>query len=194
MTSTLWRSPLARALHHNRALVYARYLQLATVRTDGRPANRTLVFRGFLPATDRLKLITDHRSEKVEQIADQAWGEICWYFPKTREQFRLLGTLTLIQADHPDSDLAEARQTQWQELSDAARLQFAWPNPGQPRTDAGNFNPPAPDPLQPLPNFCLLLLDPIQVDHLALKGDPQDRQRYQYNPDTQSWFVEAVNP
>lgn len=194
MTSTLWRSPLARALHHNRALVYARYLQLATVRTDGRPANRTLVFRGFLPATDRLKLITDHRSEKVEQIADQAWGEICWYFPKTREQFRLLGRLTLIQADYPDLDLVEARQTQWQELSDAARLQFAWPNPGQPRTDAGNFNPPAPDPLQPLPNFCLLLLDPIQVDHLALKGDPQDRQRYQYNPDTQSWFVEAVNP
>jgi pyridoxamine 5'-phosphate oxidase len=47
MTLAPWRSALARALHRNRALVYARYFQLATVRADGRPANRTVVFRGF---------------------------------------------------------------------------------------------------------------------------------------------------
>jgi hypothetical protein len=52
-----WREPLARALHRNRSLAYSRYLQLATVRNNGRPANRTVVFRGFLENTNQLKMI-----------------------------------------------------------------------------------------------------------------------------------------
>ncbi|NJN59988.1 MAG: pyridoxamine 5'-phosphate oxidase, partial [Leptolyngbyaceae cyanobacterium SL_5_9] len=121
-----WRSPLSRALHRNRSLVYARYLQLATVRADGRPANRTLVFRGFLDDSNQLKFVTDSRSEKANQIQHQTWGEICWYFPSTREQFRLAGELTLVGQDFNDETLSKARQTTWHELSDAARLQFAW--------------------------------------------------------------------
>ncbi|RMF69155.1 MAG: pyridoxamine 5'-phosphate oxidase, partial [Cyanobacteria bacterium J069] len=128
-----WRSPLSRALHLNRIFAYARYVQLATVRPDGRPANRTVVFRGFLDPTNQLKFITDTRSAKPEQIAHQTWAEVCWYFPKSREQFRLLGPLTLIDGTCVEANLLQARQQQWQSLSDAARLQFAWPDPGQPR-------------------------------------------------------------
>lgn len=189
-----WRSPLARALHLNRSLIYARYVQLATVRKDGRPANRTVVFRGFLDLTDQLKFITDDRSQKLGQIATQPWAEVCWYFPKTREQFRLLGQLKAIPANHPDSDLDQARTRQWQDLSDAARLQFGWPAPRQPRAAAEAFQPSFPDPAQPLANFCLLLLDPVQVDHLELRGEPQNRSLYQYDPEQQQWLIEAVNP
>ncbi len=189
-----WRSPLARALHRNRSLVYARYAQLATVRTDGRPANRTVVFRGFLEPTQQLKFITDRRSEKIGQILAQPWGELCWYFPNTREQFRLSGAMTLVQADCANPDFAKARQIQWQDLSDAARAQFAWPDPGQPRAEAKLFELPPLDPLQPSPNFCLLLLDPHQVDHLELRGEPQNRCRYQYQPATAEWATESVNP
>jgi PPOX class probable FMN-dependent enzyme len=192
MTLAPWRSPLSRALHRNRSLIYARYVQLATVRADGRPANRTLVFRGFLDPTNQLKFITDYRSEKVEQIAKQPWAEVCWYFPKTREQFRLLGQLTLVNADGPES-LLNARQSQWQDLSDAARLQFAWPPSKQPRADANAFDPLPPAPTQPLPNFCLLLLNPIQVDHLELRGEPQNRTLYTHSPQ-QDWLIEAINP
>eukprot|EP00958_Prasinococcus_capsulatus_P003930 scaffold362_cov304-Prasinococcus_capsulatus_cf.AAC.1 len=57
----------------------AKYLQLATVRPDGTPANRTVVFRGFyrrrnpenkgeLLPTSTLQFITDVRSEKIEQV------------------------------------------------------------------------------------------------------------------------------
>ena len=35
--------------------------QLATVRADGRPANRTVVHRGFMGETDRLLSISDTR-------------------------------------------------------------------------------------------------------------------------------------
>lgn len=193
MSLAPWRSPLARALHLNRSLPYARYLQLATLRADGRPANRTLVFRGFLDPTDQLKLIVDDRSEKIEQIARQPWAEACWYFPKSREQFRLSGTLKLVAADSPDVDLAKARQAQWQDLSDNARIQFAWADPGQPRAEASAFDPPPPDPEQPLSNFCLLLLAPVQVDHLQLRGEPQNRTLYQCGPD-QQWTIASINP
>ncbi len=193
MSVAPWRSPLARALHRNRSLVYARYLQLATVQASGRPGNRTVVFRGFLEDTNQLKFITDARSEKAEQIEHQPWAEVCWYFTKTREQFRIAGCLTLVGADYADPALNQARVSIWQELSDAARLQFAWPDPGKPREDAAAFEPAPPDSTQPLPNFCLLLLDPVQVDHLELRGEPQNRWLY-CRDDSQIWSTQAINP
>lgn len=193
MSLAPWRSLLARAIYQNRSLAYSRYFQLATVRENGYPANRTVVFRGFLEDSNQIKIITDSRSQKAEQIMQQSWGEVCWYFPKTREQFRLSGQLTLVGVSNPDLALQEARKTTWQELSDSARLQFVWPHPGEAREDEANFSPPPPDPVQPLANFCLLLLEPVQVDHLELRGDPQNRSVYQQNA-SREWLKQAVNP
>jgi len=195
MSLAPWRSAIASALDHNSSLVYARYLQLATVRVNGLPANRTLVFRGFLEATNQLKFITDSRTEKIEQIQQQPWAEACWYFPHTREQFRITGTLTLVAGGDSQHDLAPARITTWQELNDAARLQFAWPHSGKPRNkdEQAAFFPPPPDSRQPLPNFCLLLLDPIQVDHLVLRKEPQNRWLY-YHDDQSGWTTQEINP
>lgn len=194
MSIAPWRSAIARALHRNRSLVYARYLQLATVGENNRPANRTVVFRGFLEDTDQLKFITDARSDKVDQIQKQPWAEICWYFPNTREQFRISGCLTLIAGDDSHPTLQPARSKIWQELSDAARLQFAWPHPGKPRVDEPEaFEPSPPNPAQPVPNFCLLLLEPVQVEHLELRGEPQNRRIYCRN-EQQEWSSEEINP
>lgn len=192
MSLAPWRSAIARALHRNRSLIYSRYLQLATIRADHRPANRTVVFRDFLNDTNQLKFITDTRSDKIDQIKSQPWAEACWYFPNTREQFRIAGSLNLV--DSNDAALQSARLATWQALSDAARLQFAWPHPGKTRdTKPEAFTPPAPDPLQPVFNFCLLLLDPVEVDHLELRGEPQNRMIYQLD-ENQEWFCTEVNP
>jgi PPOX class probable FMN-dependent enzyme len=193
MTLALWRSPLARALHRNRSQPESRYLQLATLQADGRPANRTIVFRGFLDDTNQLKFVTDSRSQKAEQIDRQPWGEACWYFTKTREQFRIAGKLTLVKENYNDPVLQQARHTSWQELSDAARVQFAWPNPAQHRANSDAFAPPPPAADKPLENFCLLLLEPVQVDHLELRGEPQNRWLYNLDSE-QGWCVQAVNP
>lgn len=193
MSLALWRSPLARALHRNRSLAYARYLQLATVRANGRPANRTVVFRGFLENTNQLKFITDIRSEKIEEINFYPWGEICWYFPKTREQFRIAGQLVLVVAEDTDSALYLSRRTAWQELSEGARSQFGWPHPGADKAEAGAFDSAAPDAHEPLPNFCLLLLEPETVDLLELRGEPQNRSLYGRDGEG-NWFVRSVNP
>jgi PPOX class probable FMN-dependent enzyme len=194
MSDTPWRSPLARALHRNRSQPHSRYLQLATVTPEGLPANRTVVFRGFWSDTDWLQLVTDSRSEKIAHIQYQPLAEVCWYFTKTREQFRLAGELILITAICEDKNLQLARQAAWQKLSDSARLQFAWPFPGKPREDGKKvFAPTQPSEREPLDNFCLLLLDTKKVDWLELRGEPQNRTLYLLQGE-QSWLTQQINP
>ena len=192
MSLAPWRSLLTLALERN-PQPNARYLQLATVGADNRPANRTVVFRGFYVDTDQLKFVVDARSQKITQIEQQPWAEACWYFPETREQFRISGSLILVIANYPDLALQQARQNTWQELSDAARLQYTWPDPGQPKADAAAFESLPPNPKEPLPHFCLLLLQPVQVDHLELRGEPQNRWIYCRN-DVHDWSTQAINP
>lgn len=193
MTLPDWRQILTGVLHRNRKQPYSRYFQLATVQTDGYPANRTVVFRGFLNDTSQLKIIVDSRSQKIDQIQHQPFAEACWYFTETREQFRLAGKLTLIGVDYDDAELQKSRVSTWQELSDNARVQFAWAHPGKERATSEAFAPPLPDAMNPLPNFCLLLLDPVKVDHLQLRGEPQNR--YLYTCDNLgNWSCVEINP
>ena len=188
-----WRSPLKSAIHRNRSKPHSRYFQLATITPDGYPRNRTVVFRGFLnDDTNRLKIITDARSAKIQDIEHQSVAEICWYFTKTREQFRILGTLQLVTARETDPNLQKARQITWHNLSDSARSQFAWPDPARRAADKSAFDVEPPDPNAPLNNFCLLLLAPTKIDHLQLKSDPQ--QRFLYTQEDNTWKTQAVNP
>ncbi len=192
MSLAPWREPLARALHRNRSLVCSRYFQLATVRSDGRPANRTVVFRGFLENSNQLKIITDSRSQKIVQISENPWGEACWYFPKTREQFRLFGQLKLITTEYSDPVLLSARYTTWHTLSEKGRSQFYWPSPGQPREKESAFSQPETYSEEPPTEFCLLLLEAEHVDHLELRGEPQNRCLYWR--DENNWLTQAINP
>ncbi|MBF2017106.1 MAG: pyridoxamine 5'-phosphate oxidase family protein [Rivularia sp. T60_A2020_040] len=193
MSIAPWRSFLANALKKNRNQPHSRYFQLATVRSDGTAANRTVVFRGFLEDTNKLKIITDTRSEKITEINHQQAGEICWYFTTTREQFRIAGNIIIIDANHQESELQKARESTWQDLSDNARIQFAWAHPGKPRANPEAFSPPQPDANKPLDNFCLLLFEPVKVDHLRLRGEPQNRTFYVMD-DVGVWDITEVNP
>jgi PPOX class probable FMN-dependent enzyme len=187
-----WRSPLARALHRNRSLPEARYFQLATVQPDGRPANRTVVFRGFLEGTNSLQIITDARSNKVNQLCHNPWAEGCWYFAKTREQFRVAGQLQLIETNETDERLLAIRQQLWVNLSDKARSQFAWDHPGQLRQPEAVFTQEIAAERDPFSTFCAVLLHPIHVDHLELRGTPQNRTRY--DQQEEGWVTLAINP
>lgn len=190
-----WRSAIARALHRNRSLPNARYVQLATVDRDLRPRNRSLVFRGWLEPGSQVKFVSDIRSTKaINLLADTSpYAEACWYFPKTREQFRLSGTLALVTAAASNTSYSKARQEAWQQLSDSGRIQFDWGTPGADRSeDPQAFNPPQPDAQQPSKNFCLLLLDIAAVTHLELHGEPQSC--YLYELLNQEWQMRSINP
>lgn len=189
-----WRSLLSRALHLHRSQPQSRYFQLATVTPVGLPCNRTVVFRGFYLETNTLQIVTDTRSEKIAHIEHQPWGEICWYFAKTRDQFRLSGKLSLVLVSERDVKLQQARYATWKNLSEAGRAQFAWPYPKQSRSeDKSDFIVGALDEDKPLDNFCLVLFEPQQVDHLQLKGDPQNRSLYILD-ESGDWLVKEVNP
>ena len=180
-----WQIPLSRAQHRNRSLPNARYAQLATVRPDGHPANRTVVFRGMGEERDQLAFVTDARSQKYEHIHSCPWGELCWYFPKTREQFRIHGQLTL-QSE------GTQRQTWWNNLSTAAQAQFLWPTPGAPREFDAVFDDLETPLVSPPTHFCVLLLEPFTVDYLLLRGSPHNR--YLYTRQTDGWTTQEVNP
>ncbi len=192
MSLAPWRSPLARALHRNRSRAYSRYPQLATVRPNGRPANRTVVFRDFLSDTNSLLFVTDIRSAKVDQVAQRPAGELCWYFTQTREQFRLGGQIHLITDQDRDPQLTQIHQSLWEKLSVQARQQFAWPEPGQARTTAV-YEPTDLSESLPSSTFVVIIFEPDMVDHLELRGEPQNRYQYWRQADL-SWQIRAVNP
>jgi pyridoxamine 5'-phosphate oxidase len=193
MTLALWRSVLGRSLHRNRALVYAKYFQLATVRANGRPASRTVVFRGFLPESNAIAIITDQRSQKIEQIEQNGWAEICWYFPKTREQFRFAGMLHIVDATHPTESCVMAYHDTWQKLSETARAQFYGVAPGQPR-DSELMEPEPRHASNTIPDsFRLLVFEPEDLDYLDLTTHPHNHYHY-WLEKAGSWQAQWLTP
>ncbi len=193
-----WRALVQKALYRHRSDPTARYLQLATVTPTGDPRNRTVVFRGFRGDTDQFQFAVDSRSEKIDQIQHHPQAQVCWYFPKTREQFRVTGSLTLVMdpVAHPDPSIYAADRVQlWRQLSTKGRLLWYWPTPKAPQAAVSDYVEDIPKDSEPPETFVLLLLDPWGVDHLELKGDetyPQLRHLYQRTE--QGWSKQAVNP
>jgi PPOX class probable FMN-dependent enzyme len=185
-----WRALLQNSLKQNVALPQSRYLQLATVDEHGLPDNRTVVYRG-LDANEQIIIITDTRTQKWHQLEHCNDVAICWYFSDSREQFRLKGRASLIDVKHPHWQQCAIEQ--WNKLSDAARQQFLWGNPGEPRLDnmplkasGGNSDNIPPE------HFAVLLVDSHYVDYLTLRGQPQTR--YVFTKGEHNWEYQAVIP
>jgi PPOX class probable FMN-dependent enzyme len=192
MSLAPWRSAIARSLHQNRSLPESRYFQLATLTPSGQPANRTVVFRGFRDDSNELQIVSDARSEKNAHLQQHPQAEICWYFAKSRDQFRISGVIKVIDADH--TNLASLRQSLWEQLSDSARLLFLWPHPKAKRTQGEEaFTQLDPSSQQPPETFTVLLFSPQQVDYLTLKGNPQNRYLYTLD-EAENWSMTEVNP
>lgn len=204
--SVEWKKLVEKAIQVGKDLPPTRFLQLATLTTDGLPSVRTVVFRGWYDDTTlqpSLKFTTDLRSGKVSGLSSSgSWAEACWYFVDSRDQFRFTGLLTVVgpEEDH-DTPLAKERISQWQALSDTARLQFRFPPPGEARTDP---DPSSPDPFEPSPpsaqepenTFGLLILRPTVVDHYSTVTS--QRQIYDAVLDdigsVRAWETTSVNP
>lgn len=166
------------------------------------PRCRTVVFRGFLKVegaeTDIMKMITDKRSSKYGEVTgsngDKSTCEMVWWFSKSSEQYRIRGGLKFVGSDETDSKLITARKEQWGNMSDPAREQFYWKEPGLPfdgqaevpvggRDEEGKV-------LAPPNNFLLMLLYPKRCDYLRL-GDNYRQIDHLSNDD---WNPEQVTP
>ena len=188
---TPWRLPLDAALSANAGAPASRFVQLATVRADGRPANRTVVFRRFLDPGDRLVFWTDLRGAKVGELTRDPWAEVCWAFAETREQFRLLGRVA-VAGGSGDPALAATRAEVWRETAEGPRQSLTWPQPGEPRADAAAFERPAPPVDAPPPSFALIVLSAERVDHLDTRPRPHERTVYERGAG--GWATLRANP
>lgn len=200
MPPPTWTAPLRLALSANAKDAHVKYVSLATVDANGGPRCRTVVFRGFLKQfwdgqgggegdqdeeMERcVTFVTDLRSAKVKQTKACDRAEASWYFTRTREQFRLRGSLRIV-GEGDDEKWLRARTRAWKALSDKARSQFAWDTPGMPLRSHPEQQ--AEDLMQPggqtpLPTFGLVVLRVERVDQLSLK---QNRRWIHRNVDCQ---------
>lgn len=182
MPPPTWTAPLRVALSANAKEAHSKYVSLATTGASGGPRCRTVVFRGFLkqfwdggePDEDVercVTFVTDLRSAKVKQTTTCNRAEASWYFTRTREQFRLRGTLRIV-GDGDEEKWNKARTRAWRALSDKARSQFAWDTPGaplHPHSSVQETDAAPPDGQTPLPAFGLMVLRVERVDQLSLK-------------------------
>lgn len=156
-----WNDRLKKAIANNKRDAHNRYLQLATVTASGEPRVRMVVFRGFANAGMSLLIITDTRSQKIAELAQQNTVEVAWYFTRSREQFRLRCSAAVHTAD---DDPTAHRGALWVSLSEAAKSQFFWRRPGALRHE-GETLPVTEDPPS---TFSVVELTPFYVDHLTL--------------------------
>ena len=137
----LWSAALRYTIRKNKRARENSYCHLATLSSDGSPSNRTVVFRGLVAGTDALKVITDTRSEKVQELRRNPVCEISCIFAATREQFRIKA-----RAEICTQSTSLERSESWNKLSEQAKTQFFFgPRPG-------GVCDPQQNPAQPLTN------------------------------------------
>lgn len=190
MSFPRWRQSLARSLHKHRSKHESKYFQVATVDKNGKPRNRTMVHRGFWRDSNQIIAISDMRSAKFEDFLCLPEAELCWYFPQTREQYRIAVQVNVYGQSQKNDDSREAKeilQKVWCTLSDGAKGQFYWPAPkSEMAQNDGNKTKTVEQKIpsnmlssKELPkHFAVLIFTPIEVDYLQLKTDPQTRLLY----------------
>ncbi|HEY0845116.1 MAG TPA: pyridoxamine 5'-phosphate oxidase family protein [Noviherbaspirillum sp.] len=182
-----WRVDLDAQLSLHAHEPVSRFVQVATIRRDGRPANRTMTFRLFLSG-HRLLFTADAHTEKIAELEKCPWAEICWYFPEARWQARILGTMHVAHSE--DEELEQARRLTWHERTEESRQSFTWPRAGEPLSPLPAFRHPTP--MRPPENFSLLVLTPDRVETLDLSCHPHVRELHTcQNGD---WTSGRINP
>jgi len=185
-----WKNSLLQSLEKNSKLSFSKFFQLATVKPDGKPANRTVVYRGFDSESERILFTTDTRTKKMDDFKKQPWAEICWYFTDTREQYRLSGKISVIDANAEDK-AQRTRQENWEDMSTSLRAWFGGPPPGAHRSEEKAFEkepPAASDP--PVPSFAVVQMDVREVDYVDLVSN----KRQNFTKSGLDWKEQALNP
>ncbi|KAG8073161.1 hypothetical protein GUJ93_ZPchr0006g42977 [Zizania palustris] len=224
--SSPWRSLLHRALEANAHLKHSTFFQLSNrffrprwVGAAGRriapsysgvrrrsplpcpPILPVLIwifvpFRGFQAQCDKIQINTDARNNKIGEIRNCPFGEICWYFADTWEQFRISGSIDVIDSSNPEPAMLQLRERAWFGSSVKSRLQYIGPCPGVPVPDDDLVENSHLDPSAgPVDAFCLLVLDPEKVDYLSLKSNQRLMfTRSQKGDGSNDWRAEKINP
>lgn len=153
---------------------------LATVDSTGQAHVRHVVCRR-IDDEGNITITSDTRSSKNQHIRDNPRVELSLWLPQKRQQFRIAGTISI----EPQVERI------WRDLSDATRATFFWPTPGEPRLDDHHFPAAVPGTVAAPPNFEVLMLAPLHVEHLDISLHPHRRRRWLRST---RWMMEELNP
>ncbi len=113
---------------------------LATISQSGAPTLRTVVLRAVDPQDRSLRINTDRRSDKAEQIARNPAVELCFWDPAVGQQLRVAGVAS-VEASGPVADAT------WSSLRAEGRAIYrAGPPPGTPTPGSTPLDHPPTDP------------------------------------------------
>ena len=180
----VWLHQLKRAIRGNRRDAHNRYVQFATLGLDGKPRVRMFVVRGYALSEAAFFIITDARSEKVEELAQCPDVEVSWYVTQTRGQFRRQCS-AVTHSHGTDADLH--RDPLWKGLSDATKAQLFWPEPGLPSGEGQSLEIM----MHPPETFTVIECSPQRVDHLVLA---KIQRRTLFDLTASGWTEVSVNP
>ncbi|GAA5807791.1 hypothetical protein MFLAVUS_001170 [Mucor flavus] len=111
-----WKRKIQSSLKENieKVGLSANYASIATVKPNNMPAVRTVVMRDFAGEhhadntgwnSDLLVVITDKRSDKINELKQNPNTELNWYMNGTMEQFRVVGTVDMIEKNYDSKKL-----------------------------------------------------------------------------------------
>merc|ERR1712224_280502 len=128
-----------------------KHVQIATVDpATGRPAVRTIAFRGFLTLPSAcsgnescmLTFVTDSRAQKVKHLSSPgSFVECCWWMDEANVQFRIAGHAVLATPNCEDLELRLICESVWQRLKGSTQRTFTWPSPGMPKSSSSSDVP-----------------------------------------------------
>ena len=155
---------------------------MATVGLENTPRVRTVVFRGW---TDSFEMVifTDKRSQKVSELELNNNAAICWFFPKSKCQFRFRGISKM--------DIGKNAEFYWNQLDDHSKSMLSWPKPCDKfslyKTEKEFVNNKTYD----SHNFVLLKIKFNHVDQLLLHKPIHIRKQWK---EKEKWIEERINP
>ena len=154
---------------------------------------RTIILRGISDAGQPY-FFSDARTQKGSALANVPRLELCCYWRKTNEQFRLRGSAEMIMnaqdktaQDKTIQDWSRRRLELWNSQSEANKALFLGAAPGTPLEHASLPKPSS----DPPAHFILIVLNPERVDYLKL-AQPHERRLYRLKQG--EWKMQEVVP
>lgn len=163
-----WFQLFLTAYHRNRR---DRAVQVATVSPQGSPEVRTVILRG-VSAEGVPYFFSDSRSQKLTALRENPGLELCCWWSKTSEQFRLKGEVALVTSD--EGKWGKRRQELWLSQDEDNRALFLGAAPGSPLVASSKR---LEDEERAPEQFVLVLLNVQKVDYLCLSR-PHERKKF----------------
>ena len=163
---------------------------MATVSAGGEPELRTVILRG-ISKTGQPYFFSDARTQKGAALAILPKLELCAYWRKSNEQFRLRGAAELVM--NADSPWSQRRLELWRSQNEDNQALFLGAAPGTrlKHTTTSKRHTDKQPTDKPPAHFILIVLNPERVDYLKLA---QPHHRTLYRLKNGEWQTQAVVP